>query len=602
MANSASHAALPYPIKGARFTIPVPYLDADGDPTDPTTPDTELSKDGAAFADAAEEVTTITGSNGSGYITLTGAETDCSLIVACAKVASGPKATLATLNPRILAEVGTGTLSAGSAGGGTLGTLLAYDVTGCFIKTTGGTGGGGTGGASNQARKIVTYNTGTGAFTVVPDWETTPDSTTTYAVLLPEGVTLGMLRTLNPTTAGRTLDVSSTGEAGLDWANVGGATTAVNLSGTTVNVVNTATAVTTVNGLAANVITAAATAADFGTEIGTAVWATAARTLTAATNITDTGGTLNIDASGNVFLADGAHGGTSMVLTAERIIVASTTGNEPGFKITGNGSAAGILSTGGATGDGVKFVGGATGGHGAYFRASAGDNNGIYTQGSNGGDGAHFEAGATGKGMHVNGTLVVAGATTFTGAVGLSSTLTVTGATSLAALGMTTLTASGAVALQSTVTVTGATTLTGAVSLGSTLTVTGAATFSDTTNGTLGAILADLEDGGRTDLLIDGLIADSPNRPTRTVQFDLPPFMMVDETDGYSPETGVTVTATISKDGAAFAACTNSVSEISGGYYKITLTATEMTATTIALKFTGTGCRQTNISFTTQPT
>lgn len=39
---------------------------------------------------------------------------------------------------------------------------------------------------------------------------------------------------LRPTTAGRTLDVSSGGEAGLDWANVGSATTVVNLSGTTV--------------------------------------------------------------------------------------------------------------------------------------------------------------------------------------------------------------------------------------------------------------------------------------------------------------------------------------------------------------------------------
>lgn len=39
---------------------------------------------------------------------------------------------------------------------------------------------------------------------------------------------------LIPTTAGRTLDVSATGEAGVDWANVGSPTTALNLSGTTV--------------------------------------------------------------------------------------------------------------------------------------------------------------------------------------------------------------------------------------------------------------------------------------------------------------------------------------------------------------------------------
>ncbi len=39
---------------------------------------------------------------------------------------------------------------------------------------------------------------------------------------------------LVPTTAGRTLDVSAGGEAGVDWANVGSPTTAVDLSGTTI--------------------------------------------------------------------------------------------------------------------------------------------------------------------------------------------------------------------------------------------------------------------------------------------------------------------------------------------------------------------------------
>lgn len=216
MANHASHAALPYPIKNTRYTVYVPFVDADGDPTAQTTPDTKISEDNAAATDAAEEVSATSGMDGMGMITFTGAETDCSLLAANFKVASGPKATLMTLYPRVLAEVGTGTLSAGSAGGGTLGTLLAYDVTGCFIKTTGGTGGGGTGGANNQVRKIVTYSTGTGAFTVVPNWETTPSTDTTYAVLLPEGVTLGMLKALNPSTAGRTLQVESDGMAYAD--------------------------------------------------------------------------------------------------------------------------------------------------------------------------------------------------------------------------------------------------------------------------------------------------------------------------------------------------------------------------------------------------
>lgn len=41
---------------------------------------------------------------------------------------------------------------------------------------------------------------------------------------------------LVPTTAGRTLDVSATGEAGVDWANVGSPTTSLALTGTTVGV------------------------------------------------------------------------------------------------------------------------------------------------------------------------------------------------------------------------------------------------------------------------------------------------------------------------------------------------------------------------------
>ncbi len=235
MANSTSHAALPYPIRNARYSLEISFRVAAGTPTDPGTPDTELSSDGGAtFADITEEITT-GGTNGIGYVTLTGAETNNNMIALAAKSANCVT-TPVTLYPRVLAIVGSGTLSAGSAGGGTLGTVLAYDVTGCFIRTTGGTGGGGTGGANNQARKMVTYTPSTGAFTVTPNWETTPDNTTTYDVLLPEGVTLGMLKALNPTTAGRTLDVSTGGEAGLDWANVGSPATTLALTGTTIAV------------------------------------------------------------------------------------------------------------------------------------------------------------------------------------------------------------------------------------------------------------------------------------------------------------------------------------------------------------------------------
>ena len=212
MANHASHAALPYPIRGARYTLLLPYLDADGDPTDPTTPDTEYSLDDGAAADTAEEVSSP--KNSVGMLTLSGAETNGSCVSVAAKAASGPKTTLATLYPRVLPVVASGTsLDAGSSSGGTIasGDRPAYDVTGCFFVTTGGTGGGGTGGANNQARRIVTYAPSTGAFTVSPNFETAIDTSTDWEIRLPEGVTLGMLRALNPSTPGRTLDADASG-------------------------------------------------------------------------------------------------------------------------------------------------------------------------------------------------------------------------------------------------------------------------------------------------------------------------------------------------------------------------------------------------------
>lgn len=51
-------------------------------------------------------------------------------------------------------------------------------------------------------------------------------------------------RTLRPTTAGRTLDVTATGAAGIDWGNVENQTTSVNLSSTTTNLCNTITTYT----------------------------------------------------------------------------------------------------------------------------------------------------------------------------------------------------------------------------------------------------------------------------------------------------------------------------------------------------------------------
>lgn len=225
MANHYSHAALPFPVRNARFTIQVPYLDADGDPTDPTTPDTEISKDGGSFADCTEEVSTISGSNGMGYITLTSTEMDASMVSIAAKVASGPKATLAMLSPRILPILHNGTAQSGANTSITLASgAPAYDLIGCIVRTTGGTGGGSGG---NQARVITAYDTSTKVATVSPAWETNPSSDTTYDILLTDMASNSpVTRALRPATDGRTLNVASTGEAEADAVKVSGDSTA----------------------------------------------------------------------------------------------------------------------------------------------------------------------------------------------------------------------------------------------------------------------------------------------------------------------------------------------------------------------------------------
>ena len=121
------------------------------------------------------------------------------------------------------------------------------------------------------------------------------------------------LTPLQPTVAGRTLDVSAGGEAGVDWANIGSPTTVVDLSGTSVK---TATDVETdtaniqtrlpaslvsgridahVGSMGTNTMTADASAADLVTELKSGI-ATAAD-LTAVKTKTDQ---LNFGVAGKV--------------------------------------------------------------------------------------------------------------------------------------------------------------------------------------------------------------------------------------------------------------------------------------------------------------
>lgn len=77
-------------------------------------------------------------------------------------------------------------------------------------------------------------------------------------------------------------------------------------------------------------------------------------------------------------------------------------------------------------------------------------------------------------------------------------------------------------------------------------------------------------------------------------------LVMTDATT-HAPKTGLTVTATRSIDGAAFGACANAVSEVSGGWYTIALAASDVNGNDIALRFTSAGADDCDIKFKTQP-
>ena len=101
---------------------------------------------------------------------------------------------------------------------------------------------------------------------------------------------------------------------------------------------------------------------------------------------------------------------------------------------------------------------------------------------------------------------------------------------------------------------------------------------------------------------LDTLVADSPGRPAKGVALAGFPFLLVASSDHVTGKTGATVTATRSLDGAAFAACANTATEVGSGIYKITLASTDLDADTVVLKFTATDADTRYVTIVTQAT
>lgn len=226
---------------------------------------------------------------------------------------------------------------------------------------------------------------------------------------------------VRPTVAARTLDVSATGEAGVDWANVGSPTTALALTGTTVattqkvdvetiktnpvvnagtvtfpttatlasttnitaGTVTTTTNLTNLPAITANWLTATGIAADAITDAKVAADVTIASVTGAVGSVTGAVG--SVTANVNAVLTNGAHGGAAATAAfggaggITSILTGSVTGSVGSVtgavgSVTGAvGSVTGAVgSVTGAAGSVTGAVGSVTGNVGGNVTGSVG--------------------------------------------------------------------------------------------------------------------------------------------------------------------------------------------------------------------------------------
>lgn len=182
--TAARNNALPYPVYGLPYVVTFPLLDADGDPTSPSSPDSEISKNGDTFSDCTNEAVEIATSSGICYLSLTG--TELTTDIATVRIQStGAKTTVLALYPRKLVSIRAGTSA--SAGSSTSTIVLdasasAVDdfyngmIVAAVIDSV------------TEVRMITDYTGSTQTATVTPDWNTAPDNNDTFTVYRPDGV------------------------------------------------------------------------------------------------------------------------------------------------------------------------------------------------------------------------------------------------------------------------------------------------------------------------------------------------------------------------------------------------------------------------------
>ncbi len=87
--------------------------------------------------------------------------------------------------------------------------------------------------------------------------------------------------------------------------------------------------------------------------------------------------------------------------------------------------------------------------------------------------------------------------------------------------------------------------------------------------------------------------------PVKNAALNNIPFYMVDSTDHITPETGLSITAQVSLDGAALGAAAGTVTEIGNGLYHLDAAAADMNGDLVVFRFTATGADPALISIKT---
>jgi hypothetical protein len=129
--------------------------------------------------------------------------------------------------------------------------------------------------------------------------------------------------------------------------------------------------------------------------------------------------------------------------------------------------------------------------------------------------------------------------------------------------------------------------------------IVGYATGQDPATLVLGATLATYSgtSGSVAESIASGGDAIKKNQPLDNFPFYL---SLTSDPTGQTPATGMTITAKRSLDGAAFAPCAGTVSEIGQGWYQINLAASDLNGDFVSLSFTASGANAALISVATQ--